>query len=109
MPGTSSLGATLNIGSATNTQMPGSYGFSDWLGNPTMTSAGTMYNPGGYLTAMSKTFMKPSSDPGTGMTAAGEGLADMARYWPESPSQTPSGPRKPWVNPDRWVGLDDVW
>jgi hypothetical protein len=79
MPGTSSLGATLNIGSATNTQMPGSYGFSDWLGNPTMTSAGNIYNPTGYLTAMSNTFMKPNSDPGTGLKAAGEGLVDMGR------------------------------
>ncbi len=99
MPGTSSLGATLNIGSATNTQMPGSYGFSDWLGNPTMTSAGNIYNPTGYLTAMSNTFMKPNSDPATGMTQFGKGLAGMGKgidaLWPSQ------DPIRPWVNPDR--------
>jgi hypothetical protein len=73
--------------------MPGSYGFSDWLGNPTMTSAGNIYNPTGYLTALSNTFMKPNSSPATGMTQFGKGLAGMGKgidaLWPLWPSQKP--------------------
>ena len=83
MPSTGSLGSTLNIGSAANLTMPQSYGFSDWIGDPSMTSAGNIYNPTGYLNTMSNTFIKPNSNPGTGMQAAGAGFGDMFKaLWP---------------------------
>ena len=79
-PNISSLGATLNLPSAAYTGMPSS-GIGNWLGMPTSTSAGQIYNPTGYLSAMSGTFMNQNVNPGTGMAAAGTAFSDLIKIF----------------------------
>jgi hypothetical protein len=82
MPGQGSLGQTLGIGSATSNMMPSTSPIAQWLGLNTKTTAGSIYNPTGYLNAMGSTFRSPTADPSTGMQAAGAGLQDVAKNIP---------------------------
>jgi len=112
MPTGSSIGQTMNLTSAASTMMPSTAPISAFLGLPSRTTAGSIYNPSGYLSAMGQTFQRPQNDPSTGMNAAGAGLQDLFKIPgmfgnPAAGTQTPNlpyyntGPYNP-SNPYTW-------
>jgi len=111
MPGQSSIGQTLGINSATTTMMPSTAPIAGWHGLNSKTTAGSIYNPTGYLSAMGQTFQRPRNDPSTGMNAAGAGLQDLFKtpgmFGNSGGTQTPylpyynAGPYNP-SNPYTW-------
>jgi len=76
-PSLSSIGNTLNMTSATSQMMPSTAPIAGWHGLNSKTSAGNLYNPGAYMSAIGQTFQRPQSNPATGMSAAGAGLSDL--------------------------------
>ena len=95
-PSLSSIGNTLNLTSATTQMMPSTSPIAGWHGLNSKTTAGSIYNPGAYMSAIGNTFQRPQSNPSTGMQAAGAGLSNLF----QTPGMFGNPAGASWVNPN---------